>query len=56
MATARFRAMLEEQIYKVQPPLKKVHIQETQVMIPGMPLPNGTLHVRRRTARGSPLR
>ncbi|GJN86339.1 hypothetical protein PLIIFM63780_009919 [Purpureocillium lilacinum] len=44
MATARFRAMLEEQISKVQPPLKKVHIQETQVMIPGMPLPNGTLH------------
>ncbi|KAJ6437708.1 plasmid p 4b orf-3 family protein [Purpureocillium lavendulum] len=49
MATARFREMLEGQISKVQPELKKVHIQETQVMIPGSPLPNGTLH---QTVRG----
>ncbi|KAL3953379.1 hypothetical protein ACCO45_013322 [Purpureocillium lilacinum] len=40
MATARFRAMLEEQISKGAAATK----EETQVMIPGMPLPNGTLH------------
>ncbi|KND87459.1 hypothetical protein TOPH_07933 [Tolypocladium ophioglossoides CBS 100239] len=43
MATARFRQMLETQISEVQPALRKIHIQETQVLIPGSPPPNGTV-------------
>ncbi|POR31549.1 Uncharacterized protein TPAR_08268 [Tolypocladium paradoxum] len=43
MATARFREMLETQISEVRPASEKVHMQETQVIIPGSPPANGTV-------------
>lgn len=46
MATARFREMLETQRSEGQPVLENVHVQETQVIIPGSPPPNGTVLVR----------
>ncbi|KAK2594166.1 hypothetical protein QQS21_008105 [Conoideocrella luteorostrata] len=43
MASSRLEKLLRERIGKAQPKLGKLHLQETQVLVPGSPAPSGAI-------------